>query len=130
MRSLIAGMIVLSASIAALAPAQAQTRHHSSSGYEYVQASTAHRRQTHDELRPTGADVERVAASNRGVRLQTALRWSPIYNGFDHQPTEYEMNALHEQDVTGTQAREVERLNHELISSANQILRQYPGPAR
>ena len=138
MRSLIAG-IVLSASIAALGPTQAQTRHHRSPGYESAQASMSHRRQTHDELQPTGADLERVAGSNRGVRLQSGPQsfdgapvhpWSPIYGGVDHQPTEYELNASHEQDVTGTQAREIARLNRELLSSANQILRQYPAPAR
>jgi hypothetical protein len=30
----------------------------------------------------------------------------PIYNGFNHQPTHNELNALHQQDVTTDQARE------------------------
>src|ERR1700733_6770200 len=118
MRSLIAGIIVLSASMAAFGPAQAQTRHHSSPGYEYAQASIVH----------SGRDGPTRRTEQPGP--QSYRPWSPIYNGFDTQPTEYEMNALHQQDVSGTQAREIDRLNKELLSSTNQILREYPGPAR
>jgi hypothetical protein len=44
-------------------------------------------------------------------------RWSPIYNGFNHQPTEDELRALHQQDVTRDQAQETERLYHQLMST-------------
>jgi hypothetical protein len=34
----------------------------------------------------------------------------PIRNGHDYQPTEHELRALHEEDVTPGQAREIDRL--------------------
>jgi hypothetical protein len=39
----------------------------------------------------------------------------PIYNGFDHQPTQDELRASHQQDVTPDQAREIDRLYDELL---------------
>jgi hypothetical protein len=45
----------------------------------------------------------------------------PIYNGFDHQPTQDELRALHQQDVTPDQARQIDRLYDELLG---------PRPAR
>src|ERR1700733_7002539 len=39
------------------------------------------------------------------ANVAPASTW-PIYNGFDHQPTENELRALHEQDVTPAQADE------------------------
>jgi hypothetical protein len=33
----------------------------------------------------------------------------PIYNGFNHQPTQNELKALHQQDVTTDQARPIIR---------------------
>jgi hypothetical protein len=44
-------------------------------------------------------------------------RWSPIYNGFNHQPTEKELRALHLQDVTRDQAQETDRLYDQLMST-------------
>jgi hypothetical protein len=43
----------------------------------------------------------------------------PIYNGFNHQPTEYELRALHHQDVTPDEARELDRLYDQLLSSSD-----------
>ena len=37
----------------------------------------------------------------------------PIQNGVKHQPTQSELNALHDQDVTPNDAREVDRLYNE-----------------
>jgi hypothetical protein len=34
----------------------------------------------------------------------------PIHNGFNHQPTQKELRALHHQDVTPDEAREIDRL--------------------
>ena len=51
---------------------------------------------------------------------------SPIYNGFNHQPTQDELRALHQQDVTSDQAHEIDRLYDELLSTTNQILGQRP----
>jgi hypothetical protein len=42
----------------------------------------------------------------------------PIQNGFDQQPTEYELRALHYQDVTPGEAREIDRLYDQLLSSS------------
>ena len=46
----------------------------------------------------------------------------PIYNGFDHQPTENELKALHEQDVTSAQADEIDKLYDQLMSADKKIL--------
>jgi len=51
---------------------------------------------------------------------QSYSRASPIYNGFQHQPTVSELGASHEQDVTDKQAREVDELYNELLSTGNQ----------
>jgi hypothetical protein len=53
-------------------------------------------------------------------------RLSPIYNGFNHQPTEDELKALHQQDLTGDQAQETDRLYDQLMSSSKGILTQRP----
>ena len=42
----------------------------------------------------------------------------PIQNGVKHQPTQSELNALHDQDVTANDAREVDRLYNELMSNS------------
>jgi hypothetical protein len=56
-------------------------------------------------------------------------RPSPIHNGFNHQPTEDELRALHQEDVTRDEAQETDRLYDQLMSGNNQILRQHPAPA-
>jgi hypothetical protein len=55
---------------------------------------------------------------------------SPIYNGFNHQPTQDELRALHRQDVTPDQAREIDRLYDQLLSSSEKILRRHPALVR
>jgi Spy/CpxP family protein refolding chaperone len=50
----------------------------------------------------------------------------PIYNGFDHQPTENELRALHEQDVTPAQADEIDKLYDQLMSADKKILGSHP----
>jgi hypothetical protein len=50
----------------------------------------------------------------------------PIYNGFNHQPTQDKLRALHQQDVTPDQALEIDRLYDQLLSSSEEILRQHP----
>jgi hypothetical protein len=54
----------------------------------------------------------------------------PIYNGFNHQPTQNELKALRQQDVTADQAREVDRLYDQLLSSSEKILRKHPALVR
>ena len=53
----------------------------------------------------------------------------PIHNGLDHQPTQDELRALHQQDVTSDQAQKIDRLYDELLSTTNQILGQRRGRA-
>jgi hypothetical protein len=48
----------------------------------------------------------------------------PIYNGFDHQPTQDELRALHQQDVTPAQADEIDRLYDQLLSSSDRVPRR------
>jgi|SRR5208337_2507139 len=50
----------------------------------------------------------------------------PIHNGFNQQPTQDELRALHQQDVTPDQAREIDRLYDQLLSDSEKILRQHP----
>jgi hypothetical protein len=54
----------------------------------------------------------------------------PIYNGFNHQPTQHELGALHQQDVPSDQADEIDRLYDQLLSSSEKILRQHPALVR
>ena len=42
----------------------------------------------------------------------------PIRNGRNYQPTEHELRALHEEDVTPGQAREIDRLYDQLLASS------------
>jgi len=98
MRSLVAGILALSLSLAVVTAALAQTP---SSGGDGM-------------ARTIGRDNPQHYSEIPGH-----LGASPIYNGFDHQPTEYELRALHEQDVNGNQAREVDRLYDELMSDGS-----------
>jgi hypothetical protein len=40
----------------------------------------------------------------------------PIRNGLNYQPTEQELRALHQEDVTPDQAREIDRLYGQLLA--------------
>ena len=42
----------------------------------------------------------------------------PIRNGLNYQPTEQELRALHQEDVTPDQAREIDRLYDQLLASS------------
>jgi hypothetical protein len=53
-------------------------------------------------------------------------RWSPIYNGFNHQPTRADLKALHRQEFTPAQAHETDRLYDQLMSDTNQMLGRRP----
>ena len=41
----------------------------------------------------------------------------PILNGLNYQPTEQELGALHQEDVTPDQAREIDLLYDQLLAS-------------
>ena len=50
----------------------------------------------------------------------------PIQNGFNHQPTQNELGALHDQDVTSDQAREIDRLYDQLLSGGVRTAADHP----
>jgi hypothetical protein len=70
-------------------------------------------------------------AAVQSIPLQPGIAWDgprphaspwPIYNGLDHQPTENELRALHEQDVTPAQAEVIDKLYYQLMSADKKIL--------
>ena len=50
----------------------------------------------------------------------------PIHEGFNHQPTQSELRALRQRDVTPDEAREIDRLYDQLLSSSERILKEHP----
>jgi hypothetical protein len=48
----------------------------------------------------------------------------PIYNGLNYQPTQDELRALHQQDVTADEAHEIDRLYDQLLSSSDPVPRR------
>jgi hypothetical protein len=52
----------------------------------------------------------------------------PIQNGRDYQPTENELRALHEEDVTPDQAREIDRLYDQLLAGGEKGRNRHPAP--
>lgn len=54
----------------------------------------------------------------------------PIQNGFNRQPTQNGLGALHDQDVTSGEAREVDRLYDQLLSSGEKTVAEHPRPTR
>ena len=72
---------------------------------------------------PPGQASSVVMAIPEGAtaNVAPASPW-PIYNGFDHQPTENELRALHEQDVAPSQAKVIDKLYDQLMSADKGIL--------
>ena len=52
----------------------------------------------------------------------------PIHNGRNYQPTEYELRALHQEDVTPDQARETDGLFDQLLASSENVRSRHPAP--
>ena len=170
MRSLFAGMIMLSASMAVVGTAQAQVHHQRPPGYGSMQAPIGHRQPTQADLQPTQNDLENIAKDNQQLDMQASQdeitgagqarsgedaltkrigqdnsrldrqireicpscggaevappvhrRAWPVHNGFNHQPSQDELRALHQQDVTSDQAHEIDRLYDQLMSTSNRI---------
>jgi hypothetical protein len=69
------------------------------------------------EPRRLGAVIPGTAATQAAPPFHRGP-W-PIQNGFDQQPTQYELRALHRQDVTPDEAREINQLYDQLLSSSN-----------
>jgi hypothetical protein len=166
MRSLLLGMVMLSASMAVVDTAQAQIQR--PPGYGSMQAPIGHRQPTQDDLQPMQDNLEKIDKDNQQLdqpasqdeitgagqlrSMEDALtsrigqdnrgldgeildicptcggaedapvhqrRW-PIHHRFKHQPTQYDLRALHQPDVTRGQAQETDQLYDRLMS--NQIL--------
>jgi hypothetical protein len=54
----------------------------------------------------------------------------PIRNGHNYQPTEHELRALHLEDVTPDQAREIDRLYDQLLTRSENVHNRNPAPER
>jgi hypothetical protein len=54
----------------------------------------------------------------------------PIRNGHNYQPTEHELRALHLEDVTPDQAREIDRLYDQLLTRSKNVHNRLPAPRR
>lgn len=54
----------------------------------------------------------------------------PIRNGHNYQPTEHELRALHREDVTHDQAREIDRLYDQLLATGEKVRDRHPVPTR
>ena len=52
----------------------------------------------------------------------------PIRNGHNYQPTEHELRALHQEDVTPDQARDIDRLYDQLLASSEEARDRHPAP--
>jgi hypothetical protein len=50
----------------------------------------------------------------------------PIRNGHNSQPTEWELRALNQRDVTPDQAREIDRLYNKLLADDENARKRYP----
>ena len=57
------------------------------------------------------------AANAEDAALRHEGPW-PIRHGHNYQPTEHELRALHQEDVTPDQAREIDRLYDQLLRPA------------
>jgi hypothetical protein len=69
MRSIFAGVIMLSASMAIVDTAQAQIRPERWPGYGSMQAPIGHQQPTRDELQPTQDELEKIDKDNQLLNL-------------------------------------------------------------
>src|SRR4029077_2777766 len=53
----------------------------------------------------------------------------PIRNGHNYQPSERELRALHLEDVTPDQAREIDRLYDQLLANSERVRIGIPHPS-
>jgi hypothetical protein len=67
------------------------------------------------------------SASAEGASTLHDGRW-PIRNGHNIQPTQHELRALHLDDVTPEQAREIDRLYDELLANDEGARKRHPAP--
>ena len=50
----------------------------------------------------------------------------PVRNGHNYQPTEHELRALHLEDVTPDQARDIDRLYDQLLAGSEKVRDGHP----
>ena len=68
-----------------------------------------------------------VAANAEGAPPLHSGPW-PIHNGRNYQPTEDGLRALHLEDVTPDQAREIDRLYDQLLAGSEKVRNRHPSP--
>jgi hypothetical protein len=68
-----------------------------------------------------------LAANAEGAPPLHEGPW-PIQNDHNYQPTEHELRALHERDVTPREAREIDRLYDQLLGSSGKVRNRHPAP--
>ena len=68
-----------------------------------------------------------LAANAEGAPPLHSGPW-PIHNGRNYQPTEDELRALHLEDVTPDQAREIDRLYDQLLAGGEKVRNRHPPP--
>ena len=73
-----------------------------------------------------GIVIAGTARDGPGPAADLSGPWR-IHNGFNHQPTQAELRALHQQDVTPDLARDIDRLYDQLLSDS-EFLGQHPAP--
>jgi hypothetical protein len=66
-----------------------------------------------------------LAANAEGAPPPHSGPW-PIHNGRNYQPTEDELRALHLEDVTPDQAREIDRLYDQLLAGSEEVRNRHP----
>ena len=68
-----------------------------------------------------------LAANTEGALRLHRGPW-PIHDGRNYQPTEDELRALHLEDVTPGQAREIDRLYNQLLAGREKVRNRNPTP--
>ncbi len=73
-----------------------------------------------------------VIADRRRLRYRTPRHFTRGYgrsrSGRNYQPTEHELRALHREDVTADQAREIDRLYDRLLASSEKARNRHHAP--
>jgi hypothetical protein len=74
------------------------------------------------------ASLANIGSAEDSPPLHKGL-W-PIRNGHNYQPTEHELRALHLEDITPDQAREIDRLYDQLLTRSENVHNRHPAPKR
>jgi hypothetical protein len=70
-----------------------------------------------------------LAANAEGTPPLHGRPW-PIHNGRNYQPTEDALRALHLEDVTPDQARQIDRLYDQLLAGSENVQNRHLTPIR